>query len=44
VDEKLTARRAAQQGFNDCSFPTIAGDARTDNTSALASHLQTWGR
>jgi Xaa-Pro aminopeptidase len=25
VDEKLTARRAAQQGFNDCSFPTIAG-------------------
>lgn len=27
VDEKLTARRAAQQGFNDCSFPTIAGVA-----------------
>lgn len=25
VDEKLTARRAAQPGFNDCSFPTIAG-------------------
>ena len=25
VDEKLTARRKAQPGFNDCSFPTIAG-------------------
>jgi len=28
VDLKLTARRAAQPGFNDCSFPTIAGAAR----------------
>ena len=37
VDEKLTARRAAQQGFNDCSFPTIAGDAHPDSTQALAT-------
>jgi hypothetical protein len=27
VDEKLTARRAAQEGFIECSFPTIAGKA-----------------
>ena len=43
VDEKLTARRAAQQGFNDCSFPTIAGAARTDSTWALASAQRTMG-
>ncbi len=26
VDEHLTARRKAQPGFVDCSFPTIAGN------------------
>lgn len=26
VDERLTARRRAQPGFMDCSFPTIAGE------------------
>lgn len=40
VDEKLTARRAAQQGFNDCSFPTIAGDAHIERQHMLAPQDQ----
>jgi hypothetical protein len=43
VDEKLTARRAAQQGFNDCSFPTIAGAARTDSPGRLHRPKEPWG-
>jgi hypothetical protein len=43
VDEKLTARRAAQQGFNDCSFPTIAGDGHTASSAAISMHLKNLG-